>query len=536
MGDFSGLAAVKLYGRLSLDPDDGTPFSAMAPYLQEATIRELDLRRFVGLDLSILPYVSTKLILDRCDLRDLSTLPEDYRAATLELCQLSNLRSLDGLQNQSAIGRSSGQLFIRECPRLSDWSAIEGMSLYQLEVESCFTLPDFDQLSLFVLRLSDIPDLDNVDFVANFLPSHTYTFDFAGLPELTNLSPLRELNGARLTIAPQLQEQAEELVQSGKWREYRIEYPNGGWSIADMEFKLESLEELETLPKAILRRITEVYLVGDAVYDRERFEVNEDWSKQDYRGWPALSLRDRMTDEESVLKPGVLEDLSLFADLTGLRTLALVNQPLRSLDGIQALASLDSVSISYSPELTDASPLFTLQELCGLHLRRTGVSSIQGVQNLTNLHFLDLSDSPISDLSPLADCDFSAADAELGGVNLHLNGLNLQDGNIEALGAIAQYSDLSFNDLDPEVWIPLLRDSKVYSISPDFSFRSNEALAAFCADHPELRYLSVNDVNVTDLTPLLSMENLEHLRITGGMETATASLDGQELPFELDVW
>ena len=536
VGDFSGLASVKLYGCLSLDPDDGTPFSAIAPYLQDATIRELDLRRFVGLDLSILPYVSTKLILDRCDIRDLSTLREDYRAATLQLERLYNLRSLDGLQNQSAIGRSSGQLFIRECPRLTDWSALEGMSLYQLEVESCFTLPDFDQLSLFVLRLSDIPDLDNVDFAANFTPSHTYSFDFAGLPDLTSLVPLKELNGKLLRIAPQLQEQAEELVQSGKWEKYEIVYPDGGWSVADMEFKLESLDELETLPKAILRRITEVYLVGDEVYDRERFEVNEDWSKQDYRGWPALSLRDRMTDEETPLKPGVLEDLSLFADLTGLKNLELVNQPLRSLDGIQALASLENVSISYCPELSDASPIFTLQELYGLHLRRTGVSSIQGVQNLTNLHWLDLTDSPISDLSPLADCDFSTANADSNGVYLSLNGLDLRDGNIEALGAIAQYGNLSFNDLDPAIWIPLLSGSKVYSINPDRSFVSNENLAAFCAEHPELRFLRLNEDNVTDLTPLLALENLEQLEVSDNMEEARASLDGQDYGFELFVW
>ena len=41
---------------------------------------------------------------------------------------------------------------------------------------------------------------------------------------------------------------------------------------------------------------------------------------------------------------------------------------------------------------------------------------------------------------------------------------------------------------------------------------------------------------ITDLTPLLEMENLRYVLINRDMKQAAASLKGMDLPFELEIW
>ena len=68
---------------------------------------------------------------------------------------------------------------------------------------------------------------------------------------MKNLSPLSRFHGQYLAVSPQLQEQAEDLVKAGNFWEFRIEYPEGGWEMDDMDFSLLSLDELETLPPCL---------------------------------------------------------------------------------------------------------------------------------------------------------------------------------------------------------------------------------------------------------------------------------------------
>lgn len=531
IGDYSGLAAIRQCGSMSLDPDDGVRLEAILPYLEDMTIQDLQLRRFTDVDLAALPRASSRLELDRCGITDLSALPEDWKASRLNLNKCSSLRSLDGLQNQSHIT----DLEVYLCPRLTDWSALEGMNFSSLSITGGFTVPEGVAFRTGMLRLDSVADMSDLSILDSLDAEKPCSFALVGLDDLNNLQPLSRFHGAYLAVSPQLAEQAEDLVDAGNFGEYRIEYPQGGWEMDNMEFALLSLDELDTLPPALLRRVTTVCIAGDMLVDPDHYDVWEDWEHRDRNGNPALQLHDRETDEVTPLSPGVITDLDRLSALTGLRELYLYGQPIQSLDGIQVFSSLEEFSAMGCAALSDASALFALPELRRVDLKCTQVDSIQGVQNLRELRSLEVSNTRVSDLTPLADCDLSAA-FEDQGFDLNINELELSEEDFAAIGSIRRFQGLAFTDADPAVWIDALSDSEIHYFGAAGDLHSNEDLAAFAADHPELRQLFLGWAeDLTDLTPLLALENLERVSIHQDMEEAIASLNGQSYGFELEI-
>lgn len=534
IGDYSALQAFDVYGELNINPDDNTPTDQILPYLADATINNLHLRRFANPDLSLLPKVVGGLELDSCGIKDLSTLPEGYLAPDIYLNKCSKLESLEGVQKLLRFGKNgSGLLDVYACPRLTDWSALEGMDLYSLAVTGGFTLPDFSTVRMSNLRIDSVGDITDLEFLSSMDNSKSCNFELAGLNEVTNLKPLFQFKGERLGVPPQLAEQAEDLVNSGNFWDYYIVYPQGGWEINHPEIKLESLEELETLPPALLRHVSSVTLVGDRIIDTNDYDIFEDYSRRDRQGNPALRIRNRETGEESTIELGTMQDLSIFSELTGLRELRLYAQPLTDLNGVQVFSELEIFEAKLCPILTDASGLFTLQNLREIILNDTPVDSIQGVQNLTELYRIEISRTKVRDLTPLAQADFSRAYAE-GGFELDANELELSEEDFRAIGTIRRFSSLDFTDADPAVWIPALANSEISYFGGAGDFRSNEDLAAFAADHPELYGLYLGQAEgITDLTPLLSVENLNYVTISYQMKEAIASIEGQDYGFRL---
>ena len=530
-GDYSALETFTRYSRLNLDPGDNTPLERILPYLENATIQDLALRRFSAVDLSSLPKVTMRLELDRCGISDLSSIAENWTASRLNLNKCSVLRSLDGLQNQSRIQ----ELEIFNCPRLTDWSALEGYSLSSLSITGGYTLPAQVHYHTGVLAIDSVADVSDLSFLDTMDTEKRCSFALVGLDGLDNLEPLRRFHGAYLAVSPQLAEQAEDLVKSGNFGEYRIEFPKGGWEQDNSEFSLLSLDELETLPPALLRRVTSVCIAGDQVVDRDRFDLNEDWEHRNSYGHPTLLLHNRETDEQTPLSKGVITNLSMLSELTGLRRLFLYGQPLETLDGIQIFSSLDEFSAQGCSLLKDASALFALPDLTGADLKFTSIDSIQGVQNLHELNWLDISNTNVNDLTPLSACDFSVA-YEHGGLGLAFNELELSDEDFAALGSVQRYRTLNFTDADPAVWIPALADCDIESFGAAGDLRSNEDLAALAEAHPELRELWLGWMpGITDLSPLVAMENLERVSIQHDMKEAIASLDGQSYAFRLEI-
>ena len=531
--DYSGLATIKHYDWLHLNPRrvDGSRFgdlSAVLPYLEGAEVKNLHLHDCGGIDLDLLPKVTESLEIWYGDLTDLSTLP-DWGIKRLMIYDCQYLTSLDGIQSLPAYTQpGSLTLTVAGCPRLQDWSVIENASLSGLELQGVYSLPVFDGIGFGSLRLESIEDLNDLGILAGISDGHSYnSIALVGLDAISDLSALRRLQIRHLEIPPQVADQAEELVEAGIVGDYEVAYPDGSWQPFDGAMELLSLDELETLPAALLRRVERLGIAGDTLFDFDRYDIWEDWEHRDQNGNPALQLHDRETDAVTPLVPGVITDLSRLSALTGLRELYLVGQPLKNLDGIQVFSSLEVFSAKGCAALSDASALFALPELRWVDLKCTQVDSIQGVQNLRELRSLDVSNTRVSDLTPLADCDLSAA-FEDQGFDLNINELELSEEDFAAIGSIRRFQGLAFTDADPAVWIDALSNSEIHYFGAAGDLQSNEDLAAFAADHPELRQLFLGWAeDITDLTPLLALENLERVSINGDMREAIASLDGQ---------
>ncbi|MBQ6427092.1 MAG: hypothetical protein IJJ92_09940 [Clostridia bacterium] len=382
--DFSALSAVRHYGMLGIDLYGGS-INSVLQGLKDAGVSYLYLRRVGNLDLSLLPAAEDRLMLIDCNIRDLSSIPDGWPARRVQLYDCRGLRSLNGIQNLAGFRtEGNGILEVYHCPDLTDWSALNGLKLDTLLVSNCYTLPSFENLRTGVLHLESIPDLTDLRFLDRMEASPFRSVELVGLDGLKNLEPLRRFSGDSLTVPPQLEEQARDLVADGIFKSCSVSYPQGGWNLDNDEYELQSLDELTSLPPALLRRVRRLFVAGGGPADPERF----------------ASLT---REERDALGPGAIGDVSELSVLKGLTELALYHQPLSDLDGIQEFSELQVFRAEACEGLSDVSALFSLQGLTEICLRSVPVGSIQGIQNLHGLKTLDISDTGVTDLTVLTE-------------------------------------------------------------------------------------------------------------------------------------
>ena len=532
--DYSGLSYIKHYDYLHINPrynsGRGGEVSAVLPYLQDAQIDSLMLYECRGTDLSMLPDGIRDLSIRYGDLENLSGL-KSYSLWRLELWDCQYLHSLDGIENIPTLFGDRGQmeLSVVGCPRLTDWSALDGAYLENLKLIGTYSLPDLSSFRTNVLRLESIDDLTDLHCLDALDDSERYNLELVGLDDLYDLTPLRRLRGDKLTAPPQVAEQAEELVADGLFGEYDVAYPDSGWQPYEGNVELLSLEELETLPKAMLRRIERLRILGDRMDEGQPGWIEEDWES----GEPVPYWFSPETEERTALEMGSITDLGILSDLTGLRELELYCQPLESLEGVQNLSSLERLQVSYCPNLQDASAAFALQDLRELDLGRNPIESIQGVQNLPRLKFLNIAGSQVADLSPLQECDFTDAYKDRG-FHIWLSDIPAED--FSPLSSIQRLESLDLNDRDSALWAPALENAEVYGFWGADVFHDNESFAAFVAAHPELEQLNIpwNEA-VTDLSPVLSLDHLQHLRVSENMQAALEPVMAANPGFEIEI-
>ena len=533
--DYSGLSYIKHFDYLHINPREyngsrGGEVSAVLPYIQDAQIDSLMLYECSGTDLGILPDGIRDLSIRYGDLEDLSGL-KPYSLRRLELWDCQYLRSLEGIENIPTLfgDRGETELSVVGCPRLTDWSALDGAYLENLKLIGTYTLPDLGSFRTNVLRLESTDGLTDLHCLDALDDSERYNLELVGLDALYDLTPLRRLRGDKLTVPPQVAEQAEELVADGLFGEYDVAYPDSGWQPYEGSLELLSLDELETLPKALLRRVEWLRIVGSEVIGDDPGWIQEDWENDG----PVPFWFNPETEERTPLEPGSVTDLSVLSELTGLKDLQLYYQPLESLNGIQNFSSLERLQVSYCPNLTDASAAFALQDLRELDISRNPVESIQGIQNLNRLQRFSIFHTNVSDLSPLEGCDFSEA-YENGGLRLEMADIPAED--FSALSGIRQLRSFCPNNVDVGLWGPALENTQVFELSACGCFHDSESFAAFVAAHPELERLDIPwNGEVTDLTPVLSLEHLQYLKVSENMEDALEAVRAANPGFEIEV-
>ena len=532
--DYSGLGKVRIFDELEFSvPGRNSRYgdaSQILEYLANTTVRRLRIHSCGGLDLSALPNVSWTLEIDESDLRDLSGMPA-LSLQELILRRLPNLTSLNGVENLTPPAAGIA-VCVDDCPRLADWEKLESMHVRSLELERLYTMPEMGGMNLNHLTLRDMSEVKDLHFLDS-LPEWIKIGELKlfGFDELQDLSPLRRLKINYLAVPPQLMDQAEALVKAGTLGRYEPAFSEGRWERSDAELTLTSFEEMETMPEAMLRHVTRVCVAGDRIVDRDRYDIDDFW---DNKGQHVI-LRERESGEETELKLGTMKDLSALEKLTGLRELEIYAQPIETLEGIQRFGELESLQVNHCPKLTDVSAAFTLQGLRCLGFGNSPVRSIQGVQNLHELHSFGVWGTKVSDLSPLRGLDTGAAERE-GGFELSVGGLSECE-DYTPIAAIGVLRRLDLNGSDCANWPELTELREIRALSAHGSHMDQGLFEKIVAAHPELEELQIPyNEKVTDLTPLLGMENLRRVVINREMKEAAASLQGRQLPFELEIW
>ncbi len=402
--DWSGLAAIPSFSYLNVTDRNGSCLK----YLTGKTVRRLELWNRSGrngwnrdpLNLSQFPNVTEEYILH--GITSLEGLPASS-AFRVSIDEAQYLTSLEGLGNLPHFAEGDdGDLDIEGCPRLTDWSALDGMHLAALRLSGTYSLPQFRNFEAAYIMLNHPVALSDLRCFEGFAPDGDCSIELNGIDEVQDIAPLYGVkHGDVLLVPAHLGEQAKLLVESGNFRDFEITYPNERWNPADIQVTLLSLDELETLPRAVLGMVDRLCMAGDRIYDPDAYWVKENW---DGNALTAMLCRNGEEEGEPIAFGTALTDLSVLKDLTGLRELKLYNQSFETLEGVQYLESLEVLECKGCATLTDASAAFTLQTLRELNLQGTAVTSIAGVQNLYNLERLDLDGLSIDDLSPLGEC------------------------------------------------------------------------------------------------------------------------------------
>ena len=104
---------------------------------------------------------------------------------------------------------------------------------------------------------------------------------------------------------------------------------------------------------------------------------------------------------------------------------------------------------------------------------------------------------------------------------------------IEAIPAI---DHLDLNGAHCERWPDLTQIGALRSLSAHGDDLTQEMLEGILRAHPELEELQIPyNRKLSDLTPLLEMENLRYVLISADMNKAAASLEGKNRGFELEI-
>jgi Leucine-rich repeat (LRR) protein len=404
---------LEIFGR---DPIDATPLESIRKFdnvqtnsdwypgwlahMQNAEVRSLNMNDFRDETITDLTFLGS------------------VKVRNLRIDSFPYLKSLHGLEGMLEDGILE-QLEILGCPRLTDWSSLEGKRLEKLWLYGAYTVPEMTNLDIGSLRLEQMRWITDLSVLDSLPEDREISIELAQMDQLKNLDPLKRLKaGKQIAVPENLYRQAEALVRSGNFRSAAIA-DEDGWGVSNSDFSLQSWEELDSLPDSVLARVESIRLAGDTLYDRNQYDINEEWEWDGQNNNRILMLHHHATDSRTRIEPGTMTDLTRLSRLTGLKELYIACQPLTSLSGIENMQHLERLEIQQAPELKDPEPVSGLKDLTMIQLRETGVTDYTALKKLKNLREIYLWDD-LNDISFLEEMDFSRA-YQNGGVSMYLN-------------------------------------------------------------------------------------------------------------------
>lgn len=536
--DFSGLGSLTSLGTLGIG-GMGNYDTSIFNNLGELTLSVLHINSFESVDLSELPEGITELSIENCNFDNLGEL-SCKKLSKLYFGKNTAITSLSGIEQLTNLK----ELSIWDCYRLTDIDALYDVKdIRYLGLTRQLVLPDYSKIQFqrnyLGIQIADIPGLTELScldvLTEEQVQNGNAIIDIQG-NEVENLNALYRFKGDRLVVSDNLAVQAEDLIENECFKNLDIVYSDA-WDGNSMNVMVNSLEELNSMPKALLKYIKYLSIAGDVVYDDNWWIGVDDMS--DEKEVIASSFQD--DSRNMVVQATQTLDMELISQLTGLEYLCLAKQKIDSLDGIQNLENLDTLRI-INCDVEDISPIFAIDSIRNLTLCGDNITSINGIQNLINLCSLSIEYANVNDISPLSEIKFCSAVYDEG-VELVLpfpwkNETYPTD--VSAIAAPPKYRSLDLNNYNEqwgiEDWVPYLDGKEIVSAYFMNSFNSNEQLERFVDTVGSVRELNIcyND-HLTDLSCLTRLNGLGRVSISSDMQAAINSLEGVDFSFELEI-
>lgn len=262
------------------------------------------------------------------------------------------------------------------------------------------------------------------------------------------------------------------------------------------------------LSLAELAKVKELYVIGTQSMDQWYFAFYRDSKDRvfinDLNIFVPVGTISDISDfallknaKAIAIEANQVSDISPLFQIKTLEELTLNCNPIKTLDGIEALQNLKSITL-VNTDIQDISPLFKIPSLERISFEYTYVRSIDGIQALKRLTDLRIGNSNLTDISALNLVDFSYSNNFVGFAFEAKNSL-VKD--FSPLGNIPKFSQimLSIDRLDRI--LPYIRNKQV-------------------------RDLNISNSDITRIQSFSSIQGMEYLELPDSQRLS--SLDGIE--------
>lgn len=228
------------------------------------------------------------------------------------------------------------------------------------------------------------------------------------------------------------------------------------------------------------------------------------------------------TEIQTTLGKSSTAEVVTQTDLDTINSLTLTSKGISSLEGMNYLTNLGTLILSGN-QVSDISPLKGLTNLTMLQLSGNPISDISALSNLKNLQALDINDAQITDITPLSGLTnlkglglYDNQLENLSGVNnLHqLRSLNVSKNKLTNLDELQALSNLGVlyaneNQIDNLQGISALNNLFLLDLSAN-QIVDTTPLAGLT----NVQTLYVSNNQISDVTGLSSLINLDWLDIS----------------------
>lgn len=287
-----------------------------------------------------------------------------------------------------------------------------------------------------------------------------------------------------------------------------------------------ALSGVETLPESWIREVEQYVQIDPYTLSRQTC-----WERANIFYRLVMEARGiKMEDPPNTIDGIIKEKLNKPADYVltdkdyeSIVSLDASNRKIRSIEGIQKLKNLEWLNLDNN-EISDISPLSSLTKLIHLDLGMNRISDIQALKGMKNLKSLLLDNNNISDISPLKELT-------------QIRFLNLSNNKITDITPLEGYKNLYalildnnyINDITPiqnnlNLTSLGLNNNNVQDISILANFRKLIALylrnnkivdvTPLSCLGQEMKCLVLDDNMISDASPLGNLHRLIHLSIS----------------------